>query len=167
MHRADVGRKAMLEREELKRSAILRNGMMRREEVWPRDKPLPKWDLNAAIAHLQNKAKKDPGKKCGVYVREAIEAGGIRMNRALNSTEDGSAFGFGPILRDTGFRTVAPGEKPQRGDVAIFQPVKGHPNGHIAMFDGNIWISDFRQTDVYGGSGYRKGPEPYVLYRRP
>ena len=56
MFRADIGRKAMSEREELKRSAISRNGMMRREEVWPRDKPLPKWDLDAAIARLQNAA---------------------------------------------------------------------------------------------------------------
>ena len=42
MFRADVGRNAMSEREELKRSGILRNGMMRREEVWPRDTPLPR-----------------------------------------------------------------------------------------------------------------------------
>lgn len=167
MYRADAGRNAMSEREELKRSAISRNGMMRREEILPNDKPLPKWDLDAAIAHLQAQSHKDSTGDCGMYVRQAIEAGGIRMNKALNSTEDGSAFGFGPILRDTGFLTVAPGEKPQRGDVAIFQPVKGHPNGHIAMFDGKRWISDFRQKDVYGGSGYRKGPEPYVLYRRP
>ena len=157
----------MSEREELKRSAISRNGMMRREEVLSNDKPLPKWDLNAAIARLQNRAKKHPGKECGVYVREAIEAGGIRMNKALNPTKDGSAFGFGPILRDTGFRTVAPGEKPQKGDVVVFQAIEGHKHGHVAMFDGKQWISDFRQRDVYAGPDYRNIRAPYVLYRRP
>lgn len=162
-----AARNAMSEREELKRSAMSHNGMLRRPEILPNDKPLPKWDLDAAIARLQNRAKKHPGKECGVYVREAIEAGGIRMNRALNSTEDGSAFGFGPILRDTGFRTVAPGEKPQKGDVVVFQATEGHKYGHVAMFDGKQWISDYKQNSIYAASIYQDNHVPYVIYRRP
>lgn len=95
----------MSEREELKRSAISRNGMMRREEVWPRDKPLPKWDLDAAIAHLQNAAHEHSKSRCGEYVHKAIDAGGIRLNTAYNPTKD-SASGYGPILRHAGFLTV-------------------------------------------------------------
>ena len=167
MHRADVGRNAMIEREELKRSAILRNGMMRREEVWTRDKPLPKWDLDAAIAHLQTQSHKESTGDCGKYVRQAIEAGGIRMNKALNSSPKYGACGFGPILRDVGFRTVAPGEKPQKGDVVIFQAIKGHPYGHAAMFDGKRWISDFRQNSIYAATDYQNVDAPYVVYRRP
>ena len=159
--------KAMSAREELKRSAVSHNGMMRREEILPRDAALPKWDLDAAIAHLQNAAHEDPGKKCGVYVREAIEAGGIRMNKALNPTKEGSAFGFGPILRDTGFRTMAPGEKLQKGDVVVFQATKGHKHGHVAMFDGRQWISDYKQNSIYAASIYEDNRVPYVIYRRP
>ena len=94
----------------------------------PRDAALPKWDLDAAIAHLQTQSHKDSTGDCSIYVRQAIEAGGIRMNKSLNSG-GGGAYGFGPILWDAGFRTVSSGEEPQKGDVAIFQPVKGHPNG--------------------------------------
>ena len=166
MFRADVGRNAMLERKELKRSAILRNGMMRREEVWPRDKPLPKWDLDAAIAHLQNAAQRGSIRRCGEYVHNAIDAGGITLNTTYNPHGE-SASGYGPILRHAGFRTVAPGEEPERGDVVVFQSVNGHPDGHVAMFDGRTWISDFRQHDIYAGSGYRDIRAPYVLYRRP
>ena len=158
---------AMNAREELTPPAMSRNAMLLREEVWPKDKPLPKWDLDAAIAHLQNAAHEDPGKKCGVYVREAIEAGGIRMNKALNPTKEGSAFGFGPILRDTGFRTMAPGEKLQKGDVVVFQATKGHKHGHVAMFDGRQWISDYKQNSIYAASIYEDNRVPYVIYRRP
>ena len=165
MYRADLGRNAMIEREELKRSAILRNGMMRREEVWPRDKPLPKWDINAAIAHLQSEALEHPSSKCGKFVHKAIDAGGIRLNTAYNPNGK-SASGYGPILRHSGFLTVAPGEKPQKGDVVVFQPVEGHPDGHVAMFDGKQWISDYKQDSIYAASPYKNGA-PYVIYRRP
>ena len=165
MYRADAGRNAMLEREELKRSAISRNGMMRREEILPNDKPLPKWDLDAAIAHLQNAAQRGSTRRCGEYVHKAIDAGGIRLNTAYNPNGV-SASGYGPILRHAGFLTVAPGEKLQKGDVVVFQPVKGHPDGHVAMFDGKQWISDYKQGSIYAASAYKNGA-PYVVYRRP
>ena len=163
--RADIGRNAMSEREELKRSAISRNGMMRREEVWPRDKPLPKWDLDAAIAHLKNAAHRGSIRRCGEYVHKAIDAGGITLNTSYNP-HGVSASGYGPILRHAGFLTVAPGEKPQKGDVVVFQPVGGHPDGHVAMFDGKQWISDYKQDSIYAASPYKNGA-PYVIYRRP
>ena len=166
MHRADVGRNAMSEREELKRSAISRNGMMRREEILPNEKPLPKWDLNAAIAHLQNSAFEHSKSRCGEFVHNAIDAGGITLNTSYNP-HGKSASGYGPILRHAGFRTVAPSEEPQKGDVVVFQPVDGHPDGHVAMFDGKQWISDFRQRDIFAGPDYRNIRAPYVLYRRP
>ena len=165
MHRADVGRNAMSEREELKRSAISRNGMMRREEILPNDKPLPKWDLDAAIAHLQNAAHRGSIRRCGEYVHKAIDAGGIRLNTAYNPNGV-SASGYGPILRHAGFRTVAPGEKPQKGDVVVFQAIEGHPDGHVAMFDGKRWISDFRQNSIYAATDYQEVDAPYVIYRR-
>lgn len=166
MFRADVGRNAMSEREELKLSAILRNGMMRRPEILPNDKPLPKWDLDAAIARLHSQVLPESDSKCGEFVHKAIDAGGIILNTSYNPNGQ-SASGYGPILRHAGFRTVAPGEKPQRGDVVVFQAIKGHKDGHVAMFDGQAWISDFRQHDIYAGSDYRKIRAPYVLYRRP
>ena len=166
MYRADVGRNAMLEREELKRSAISRNGMMRREEILPNDKPLPKWDLDAAIAHLQNAAHEHSKSRCGEYVHKAIDAGGIRLNTAYNPNGD-SASGYGPILRHAGFRTVAPGEKLQRGDVVVFQATTGHRHGHVAMFDGKQWISDHKQDTIYAASIYQENRVPYVIYRRP
>ena len=64
------------------------------------------------------------------------------------------------------FSPWAPGEKLQKGDVVVFQPVKGHPDGHVAMFDGKQWISDYKQDSIYAASPYKNGA-PYVIYRRP
>ena len=157
--------KAMSAREELKRSAVSHNGMMRREEILPRDAALPKWDLDAAIARLHSQVLPESDSRCGEFVHNAIDAGGITLNTAYNPNGH-SASGYGPILRHAGFRTVAPGEKLQRGDVVVFQAIKGHKDGHVAMFDGKKWISDFRQSDIYAGPGYRNIRAPYVLYRR-
>ena len=66
----------------------------------------------------------------------------------------------------------------QKGDVALIDGfaadpekgiVKGAPDGHLAMFDGKIWISDFRQigNDPYPGSSYRKAAPKITIYRHP
>ncbi|MCH5145696.1 C40 family peptidase [Desulfovibrio sp. UIB00] len=156
----------MSEREELKRSAISRNGMMRREEILPNDKPLPRWDLDAAIARLHSQVLPGSDSRCGEFVHKAIDAGGIILNTSYNP-HGVSASGYGPILRHAGFRTVTPGEKLQKGDVVVFQAIKGHKDGHVAMFDGKQWISDFKQDSIYAATDYQKVDAPYVIYRRP
>ena len=62
---------------------------------------------------------------------------------------------------------MAPGEKPQKGDVVVFQAIEGHKDGHVAMFDGKQWISDFKQDSIYAATDYQKVDAPYVIYRRP
>jgi hypothetical protein len=43
---------------------------------------------------------------------------------------------------------------PMKGDIVVIQPYpKGNVSGHIAAFDGRIWISDFKQRDFLGRSG--------------
>lgn len=47
------------------------------------------------------------------------------------------------------------GYQPQAGDVITEMPLPGHTYGHTAMYDGTHWVSDFQQSDMWGGSGYR------------
>lgn len=55
---------------------------------------------------------------------------------------------------------------PQAGDVVVIQPHKGgSKEGHIAMYTGSAWVSDFRQRDLWGGPGYRKHKPTAVVYR--
>lgn len=42
----------------------------------------------------------------------------------------------------------------KKGDIIVLEAVENHPRGHIAMYSGNKWISDFVQSDMWGGSAY-------------
>ena len=134
------------------------------------------WDVDAAIKRLQEHAGPPYGVgKCAAYVREAIEAGGVHVPMIGS----GSAKDYGPRLTRSGF-VVQVGTVGfyQKGDVALIDGfsadpakgiAKGSSDGHLAMFDGKIWISDFKQTgsSPYPGSNYRKAAPSITIYRHP
>jgi type VI secretion system secreted protein VgrG len=53
---------------------------------------------------------------------------------------------------------------PQKGDVAVFAGSDAHPHGHITIFDGKQWVSDFKQKNM---SPYRTAAPPVTIYRFP
>ena len=58
------------------------------------------------------------------------------------------------------------GYTPKAGDVVVIQPYTGgRTHGHIAMYDGTSWVSDFVQNDMWGGPGYRKNQPSKTIYR--
>ena len=78
----------------------------------------------------------------------------------------GSAANYGSSLGAAGFYVVT-GE-PQKGDVVVIEGFAGHDDGHMAIFDGTRWVSDFKQrpgTGVYPGRDYRKVQPAYKIYR--
>ncbi len=78
-----------------------------------------------------------------------------------------SAKDYGPYLRNNGFSPVpAGGYRPRRGDVVVIQNYPGgNPNGHIAMYDGHQWVSDFTQQDIWAGPGYRQHKPAAQVFR--
>lgn len=134
--------------------------------------PTQQWGKKRSIEYLQRNTKEKPGNRCAEAVSQAIEAGGIRLNRDLNLTRtktnpSGSASGYAPVLKAAGFRAMPTGTTPQPNDVVVFPQSRGHKHGHIAMFDGRDWRSDFKQIDIYGSPKRREDRTPYTLYRRP
>lgn len=125
------------------------------------------WNRDAAIQHLEKNAETASVHKCAEYVRRAIEAGGIRLNRSLNPTREGSAYAYGPVLEGAGFKPVPEGTSPQAGDVVIFPKSPGYKHGHAAMFNGEEWISDFKQDFIYASRKAKEQKIPYTIYRRP
>ena len=119
-------------------------------------------DLDAAIEHLQEKAQPKSLGFCARYVRQAINAGGLTL-----SSQPGSAKHYGPPLVAAGYSALpAAGTAVQRGDIFVMQPANGpQGHGHIAMHDGTVWISDFKQRDMWGGPTARKVKPSYVIYR--
>jgi len=120
------------------------------------------YDVDAAVKHLDDNAEAGSSGKCATYVRQALEAGGLDMSSRPVSAKD-----YAPYLKLKGFKSVdLKNYQPKKGDVVVIQNYKdGDVNGHIAMYDGAIWVSDFKQRDMWGGPGYRKNTPSYEVLR--
>ena len=124
------------------------------------------YDVNDATTYLTDNAQPKSQHECARYVRLAIQAGGCPTYIHPASAKDYDSFlpklGFEPIpLTDY---------KPLKGDVIVIKPPQnqsGHEHGHIAMYNGQKWISDFTQRDMFGGAIYRKKGTEYYLFRHP
>ena len=128
------------------------------------------YDVDEAVAHLNDNKKGAATGRCAQFVREALEAGGMDM-----AGHPGSAKDYGNFLGTKGFNAVPEnGYMPEKGDIVVIDAVttaqgakKDHPDGHIAMYNGTTWISDFAQRDFWGGPDYRKVKPEHTFYRRP
>ena len=122
------------------------------------------WDKNRAISFARGHAGAggSHGKgHCARSVREAIESGGITL------VPTGDAKDYGRNLTNAGFvetnTTV-----PIAGDVVVIQGIDGHLSGHMAIYDGRIWVSDFIQNEsLYPNRAYRQIKPKYKIYRHP
>jgi hypothetical protein len=121
-------------------------------------------NIEDACAALRDNAKPHSTGYCARHVRQAMEAGGLSTDgRPVD------ARAYGPFLASCGFHCAGANELPaelRAGDIIVVQPYPdGHPSGHIAMFDGDVWISDFQQRDHWGGPGFRNNEVPFEVYR--
>lgn len=122
------------------------------------------WNIDDAVASLQANARPRSIGKCARYVRDAIAAGGVALQRTLHAKD------YGPHLAAAGF--VAYGAMPEggyiKGDVVVMEGFGDAPSGHMQMYDGNGWISDFRQGNgFWPGPAYRKSTPAFKVYRHP
>lgn len=105
---------------------------------------------------IQRAPRRESLGKCGIYVRYAIEQGlGLKKDQLC---------GMAPAAKDwlyklgyLGFEALRfTGWEPQPGDIFVIPAAPGHPNGHISMYTGAQWISDYVQRDLWGAAIYRK-----------
>ena len=114
------------------------------------------FDAGRAAAGLTSRAGGNPSGYCAKYVRYAIEDG-LGLNRDSLSGQLGNAKDFAGTLYRYGFSPV-PFEnyQPQVGDILVEPGYDSKtPYGHVSMFNGKQWISDYYQRDMWGGPGYR------------
>lgn len=99
--------------------------------------------MGRAIDWLDSHAQLHSTHRCAASVREAMEAAGIPT---ADRPASGDAGDYGPFLRRHGAQVVAPDNyQPRAGDIAVFDKSVDHPNGHVQVFDGQHWVSDFLQ----------------------
>lgn len=79
--------------------------------------------------------------RCAMYVRKALQAAGYKF------TPQASAYMYANgTLKSAGFvKLDNAGYVPQVGDIAVFNRTSKNPHGHIQIYNGSIWVSDFRQ----------------------
>lgn len=116
------------------------------------------WNLSAAIKHLVSHASSSSNHQCAKYVRMAIEAGGLST-----AGRPVSACDYKNFLPTIGFKAIGKihgksnqvswtNRSARPGDIAVMDH---GVHGHICMYSGQRWISDFVQNNmwVYGGDG--------------
>ncbi len=119
------------------------------------------FNVNEAVSYLDHHAHGHSLGRCAEYTRNAIEHGGLILER------HGSAKDYGTSLLRDGFVEVQGYSDYRKGDVVVIQPIPGHPHGHMAMFDGEHWVSDFKQRTLYPGGAYRSYAPSFTVYRHP
>jgi hypothetical protein len=84
--------------------------------------------------------------------------------------------GFTPIVNQPGINGLnatypPPDYMPKKGDVAVMNPpsISKTPAGHIAIYNGDQWVSDYKQNfganGMYPNSYYRMQRPFYKIYR--
>ena len=132
-------------------------------------KPKDNFNMDKFIATLNRRAGSETLHKCATFVRIALEAGGADTSMRLHP---GDAKDYDNVLKSNGFTPVEPiSEKdyvPQKGDVVIFQPYPGgSKEGHIQVWNGTEWVSDFKQPrKFWPDSKYEAAKRPFQIYRR-
>lgn len=86
---------------------------------------------------------------CARYVRKALQSAGYEF------TPNPSAYQYATrgTLEKAGFSKISNDMPTQVGDVIVYDRSSKRPHGHIQIFDGTNWISDFRQNSISPYSG--------------
>ena len=116
------------------------------------------YDHLQTIAYATENAAPKSQSLCARYVRKAIQAGGVRF-----IARPASAYKYADFLPVLGFEEI---EEPyQPGDIVVFNQTGGRKHGHIAIYTGKGWVSDFKQRSFYVHSDYISSKD-YKVFRK-
>jgi len=96
-----------------------------------------------AASYARSRAKSKSISKCAAYVADALQKAGFSFKR------QGSAYMYhtNGILKGIGFKEISK-QTPKKGDIAVEEKTSSHVHGHIQIYDGSNWVSDFVQKSV-------------------
>lgn len=138
------------------------------------------WNFDkVADTVVRNRKEKSKG-KCAEHVRMGLVAGdlkgkiknmfGGRLGHAYEYLTNLPKLGFNAVFRGTSLK----GFTPMKGDVAVFDRKtygQDKPNeggwvyGHVCVWTGSNWVSDFIQASVYPHSRYSAKGLPFTVFR--
>lgn len=113
------------------------------------------FNVNKATRHLTENALSRSHNCCAWFVMRAMQSGGCPSIIL-------PAWAYRYYLPTVGWKEVSiDSYKPQKGDICVFPYKRHHIFGHIAMWNGEQWISDFKQKNIIVSSAY----SDYKIYR--
>ena len=115
-------------------------------------------DINKAVDHLVSHAHAKSTGYCARYVANALEAGGFQFTRQASAY----LYRTNGILTKMGYREIGRQSSYAKGDITVTDRNAYHADGHIAMWSGSQWVSDFFQKSEYV---YSKNQPPVYYYR--
>ena len=99
------------------------------------------FNIDSAVKHLVDNSHEKTQGLCAKYVANALNAGNLTFARQPSAY----LYHTKGILKSIGFTQISKPNPPQKGDVYVQNCTDSHPDGHMAMYSGTQWISDFRQ----------------------
>ena len=118
------------------------------------------WSPEKAAEYVTKNAESKSVGLCAKYVRKGIIAGGIPLYQG------GEAWSYKYLLPILGFKEIEDVNDKKVGDIVVFQPIGKRYFGHIAMWNGRQWISDFIQRSIIVHSDYKKEGCEYKIFRK-
>jgi len=99
--------------------------------------------------------------KCGQYVATALRNAGFNIPDTGNH---GYTFYSNNKLTNVGFREISKPSSYKKGDVYVNEKNANHPYGHVAIYNGNNWVSDFIQKSENVYKNNDGGKKHYFRY---
>jgi len=117
-------------------------------------------DIDKFVQKVDSNAQKKSQHSCAKAIRQGLEAGGIDASDRPQYAKD-----YGPFLKKNDFAVISiENYSPQKGDIIVFQPGP-NPYGHIQVWNGVTWVSDFVQNPNKI-SPYSNQTPAYDIYRQ-
>lgn len=115
------------------------------------DKPLK------AATYARNKAKPKSTGYAAKHIYVALIHAGYKFDQPSRASDFAVS-----VLPEIGFSKLTRGEKPKAGDITVFTGTMEDKNGHVQIYDGVDWISDYIQPSW---SPYTRSIPSYSQWR--
>lgn len=113
------------------------------------------FNVEKACSHLTTNALSRSHNCCAWYVMRAMQSGGVPSIIL-------PAHMYKYYLPLLNWKEIpVKNYVPQKGDVVVFPRVNNHIWGHIAMWNGSQWVSDFKQRNIIVSKDY----STYKIFR--
>ena len=106
-------------------------------------------NISISIEYLENKAMNETKGYANIYVANSLVLGGFNIHGYNTAAYN---FYYKNILENAGFKIIGNESNiPNflRGDIMVNLNTSKHPYGHICMYNGIKWYSDYVQNSIY------------------